>query len=441
MFVISLLLWAMAVSPVLAQQSETFDVGVTAEVRDLLAQAESLLADNRAGQAYGLLSPLETELAGNPYYDYLLGIAALDSGHVSEAVFSLRRSVAEAPQFSGARMELGRAYFDSGNPALARSLFVALLDEGPPPEARNAINLYIDAIDARPGTPDSSLRGYLELFAGSDSNANGSTANDQFLGFTLNPENLETDSPFAEVAAGFSWIVPRSTSFAWVVNMRAGHRDNSDASFVNSTIVNGSFGTTWQRGDFFGRAGFDAFRVARDGDENEIYAGVDLLAGRRLNESWDVSLGLRAGRDTFDSSIEVLDVDRYLYTVGVAYRFASLGRLSLEAIGGNDNERQSGSPYGNSKAGARLSLSAPIGNSAFLHGSLGTLTSDYDGMFFGASREDDQTTASLQIEFRDVLTDGLTIAPRFRYIDNESDVPLYEYDRTEIGLLIRWASR
>ena len=69
------------------------------------------------------------------------------------------------------------------------------------------------------------------------------------------------------------------------------------------------------------------------------------------------------------------------------------------------------------------------------------LKSDYDGMFFGSSREDDQTSASLQLEFRDVLTDGLTIAPRLRYIDNESDVALYEYDRTEIGLLIRWALR
>ena len=59
-------------------------------------------------------------------------------------------------------------------------------------------------------------------------------------------------------------------------------------------------------------------------------------------------------------------------------------------------------------------------------------------LFFGAPREDTQLTSILQLEFRDVLTKGLTIAPRVRYIDNDSDVSLYDYDRTEVGLLFRW---
>jgi len=40
-----------------------------------------------------------------------------------------------------------------------------------------------------------------------------------------------------------------------------------------------------------------------------------------------------------------------------------------------------------------------------------------------------------------VLTDGLTLAPRLRYIDNDSDVDLYTYSRTEVGLMIRWAPK
>jgi len=47
----------------------------------------------------------------------------------------------------------------------------------------------------------------------------------------------------------------------------------------------------------------------------------------------------------------------------------------------------------------------------------------------------------LQLEFRDVWTNGLTLAPRLRFVGNKSDVALYEYDRTEIGLLIRWAPK
>ena len=117
------------------------------------------------------------------------------------------------------------------------------------------------------------------------------------------------------------------------------------------------------------------------------------------------------------------------------------GRFVVEVIGGSDSERQDGSPYGNSKLGARISVSTAVGESTYLFTRLGSLTSDYDGLFFGTTREDTQLTSVLQLEFRDVLTDGLTIAPRLRYIDNDSDVALYDWDRTEVGLLIRWEPR
>ena len=438
---ISLLLGGAASTTLYAQSGETFDVKISADARSILNRAESLLATNRSRQAYAILRTLEIELAGNPFYDYLYGIAALDSGETSEAIFSLRRAIAVRPDYAGARMELARAYFEAGNTALARELFVALQDENPPPGVAEVIANYLRAIDRAPATPQARFSPYLEAFAGNDSNANGSTANQQFLGFTLNPQNLETESPFAEVAVGFNWLAPQSPQYAWLLNARASHRDNSDAPFINATVVSGYGGITWQRGAFFGRAGIDPYWVARDGDENETYAGLDLLFGRRINEQWDLSLGIRGGAHRFDSQIEVLDVDRVMFTGAVTYRFNPQSSISLQGIGGSDSEKLAGSPYGNSKAGGRLALSTALGNAGYLHASLGRLTTDYDGLFFGARREDDQRTASLALEFRDVWTDGLTLMPSFRYVDNESDVALYEYDRTEIGLLIRWAPR
>lgn len=424
-----------------AQETATFDVGISADDRAVLVQAETLIANGRAERAFALLSEREAELAGNPYFDYLLGVAALDSGRHSEAIFSLRRSIVVAPQYAGARMELGRAYYESGDSGQARPLFASLLDENPPPGVRQVIQQYIDAIDGRTQKPGSHFSPYLEVHTGHDSNANGSTGNQQFLGFMLNPQNLETESPFAEIAAGFSWIVPQSARFAWIYSGRLGHRENSDASFVNSTALNGYAGGTWQRGNWFGRTGVDGYRASRDGDANESYAGADFLFGNRFAEDWDVTIGLRAGAQRFDSAIQVLDVDRFLYTLGVSRRFSGTSRIDLQAIGGRDNEKHSGSPYGNSKIGARLNFSTQLGDAAFLHASVGSLTTDFDGLFFALPREDTQATAALQVEFRDVFTSGLTLIPGFRYVDNRSDISLYDYDRTEIGLLIRWTPK
>jgi tetratricopeptide (TPR) repeat protein len=421
-----------------AQQSDTIEIAASAATRQLLTEAEGLIERGQSRRAYNLLSPHEVQLSGNPLYDYLLGISALDSGRSSEAIFALRRALSVEPGFSGARLELARAYFEAGNNDLARPLFARLLEENPPPSVRDVLNQYITAIDARPRAPRSRFIPYLELFAGHDSNANGSTSDQQFLGFTLSPNNIETESPFAELGAGFDWFVPRSRQFGWRVSARASHRDNFDASFVNATIISGLGGFNWQRGSFFGSLYADGYWGARDGESNENYAGMDLMLGSRLGGSWDLSASIRAGAQRYDQAIEILDVDRLLYTLGLRRRFQTGGWLSLEAIGGDDSEKQNGSPYGNSKTGGRLAFSAPFGNSAYLYASVGSLTSDYDGLFFGATREDDQLTSMVQLEFRDVLTDGLSVIPRVRYVDNKSDVALYEYDRTELGIFFRW---
>lgn len=426
------------VAPTSADAQQTMQVAVTAEVRELLQQAESLLATNDSQRAYALLQARAAELAGSSYFDYLLGVAALDTGRGGEAILSLRRAVASAPEFSGARMELARAHFEAGEPGLARPLFVALLSEDPPPGVREVIDQYIAAIDSPRDTPASEFSPYAELMVGYDDNANGSTSDEQFLGFTLDPENLATDTAFFEGAAGFDWTLPRSATFAWQLGAHAGYRQNPDASFVDAGILSGFGGMLWRSGATFGRANIDAYWASRDGESNESYSGINVLLGRNLNEQWDLRLSLRGGALRYDESIEILDVDRILYTLGAGYRFGSRGRFSIEAIGGSDSERQSGSPYGNSKFGGRLGVSAPIGDTSFVFVSIGSLTSDYDGLFFGVPREDTQLTSVLQLEFRDILTDGLTIAPRVRYIDNDSDVALYDYDRTEAGILIRW---
>ena len=420
---------------------DTLQVGAPAEVRQILTQAESLLASGAANQAYELLQPLENQYSDNVLFDYLLGIASLDTGRTSAAIMSLQRAVAAAPQFSGARMELARAHFEAGEPGEARPLFVALLTENPPPGVRSIIDQYIAAIDAGTTRPPSDFRPYAELLVGYDDNANGSTDDQQFLGFTLNPENLATDTAFFEANAGFGWVAPRSATFAWHINAHAGYRKNPDASFVDSGILSGIGGMMWASGANFGHLNVDAYAASRDGESNESYTGGNLLVGRHLNDRWDLSIAFRGGALRYDESIEVLDVNRLLYKVGLAWRFQSRGRLVVEAIGGSDSEQQTGSPYGNSKSGARLSVDTSIGDSTYLFASVGSLTSDYDGLFFGSEREDTQTTAVLQFEFRDVWTDGLSVVPRLRYIDNDSDVSLYDWDRTEIGLLIRWEPR
>ena len=74
----------------------------------LLLQARALLPDQPEA-AWRLLEPQTWHYAGSRDFDYLLGVAALDSHRASEAVMALERVLNNHPDDIPARTELVRA--------------------------------------------------------------------------------------------------------------------------------------------------------------------------------------------------------------------------------------------------------------------------------------------------------------------------------------------
>src|SRR5207244_648186 len=85
------------------------------------------LAQKQPKQAYALLLPQEAARAGDPEFDYLLGLAALDSGELERAVFALERVLAVQPDNHLARAEIARAYLEMGARDAARQELEAAL--------------------------------------------------------------------------------------------------------------------------------------------------------------------------------------------------------------------------------------------------------------------------------------------------------------------------
>ena len=78
---------------------------------DLLAQAKQMVIKGDMQDAYDALSPHELELAGDIDYDYLLGTAAVDTGHADLAIFALERAIEQQPSFAGAPSRTGPRLF------------------------------------------------------------------------------------------------------------------------------------------------------------------------------------------------------------------------------------------------------------------------------------------------------------------------------------------
>jgi outer membrane protein len=419
---------------------------ITADPR-IIQQARELLAAKRAQEAYQLLAPHEYEWAGDRDFDYLLGTAALDSGRNSEAVLSLQRALATDPHYSAARMELARAYYNLGDYDQAAAEFRQLQLESPPDYARRVIENYLLAIDQRASGMRPNFQYFVEFDGGYDTNANGSTSDNSFLGFTLDDRNVEQNSAFFGFAHGGIWTNPLTPELTNYNQFGFNHRRNLSADFVNSDRLSAATSLTWRQGGTSLNGTLGAYLLYLDssfpfgGDKNSHGATLDLGARQALGERWLLGADIRHGQVRYED-IEVRDVDQTIYALSLEHFFADVRQLRVGAtlIGGKEDATESNSPFGRDQAGYRVSASwlmSPIARSYLYAGSL---KSDYDGLFFGAKREDTQRTLGWYLVWRVFPSQNWALVPRFSYTDNDSDIALYEYDRTEVGLSIRWLS-
>jgi tetratricopeptide (TPR) repeat protein len=414
--------------------------GVDAAAAPVLDEAQRLIGERRAREAYALLAARELDLAGAPYFDYLLGLAALDAGRPRDAVFALERVVAVEPAFVGARMELARAHFELGEVDASREQFRYLLTQAPPAPTRAVIERYLGALDERRRARDSRWTGLLQFGGGYDTNANGSTDEQQFLGFTLDPRNVAIESGFGEIVAGLGNRLALGADAGLVTSLQASHRANADASFVDQTV--GSLGSTYVRR--IGRARFtigaSGYYGYLDGEAHDWAVNADVGVSRRSGD-WEIAGNVRAGQQRYLlDRLEILDVDRLLAGLSLARVDIGQGsgRIGLALIGGRDDERRPGSPYGNDRYGARLFAGRLLAPQSSVYFEASALRSDYeDGAFFGGDRRDDQYGALLSFDFQNWPAAYWSVSPRIRYVQNDSTIALYEYDRVEAALFVR----
>ncbi len=412
----------------------------------LIDQARSLITDGNSAAAYALLLPQEVNRAGDPMYDYLLGIAALDSGRAAAAVAPLERVLAAQPGFSGARMEYARALYEQGDLVAAGEQFQTLLTQSPPPRTQAVIRTYLQAINRGRGVAGSRFTPSVDFGSGYDSNANGSTAESQFLGFTLNARNVEQHSAFLEAGLGLAHTVALGARSGLASSVHLSHRHNPDAPFVDQSIA--ALGTAWlfKSGETRGSIGFNGFYGLLDGEDHQVQANLEFGLARRFASDWELSGLARIGRvDYRQPALAIMDVNRVLG--GMALTRFNLGdrsgRLGVALIAGQDDARLAGSPYGNDRYGARLYGGMLLRPQSTLYAEISYQRADFKGGsgFFGVDRRDNQKVAIIGLDIQNWPATGWSLSPQLRHTQNDSSVSLYEFSRTEAALFLRHSFR
>ncbi len=400
-------------------------------------QAREYLRQGDAEAAYRLLEPRELEWAGGDGFDYLLGVAALDSARPGEAIFSLQRLVARRPAFAGARLELARAYFDIGDNELARLEFQRLMDESPPPQVESAVNNYLAAIDNKSRAYKPSSQYYIDFGTGYDSNAPAATDEERFLNFRLNQNNLAQSSAFAQAMFGAMWTRPVTAGTQMLFGLRLDHRSNPSTSFVDASNADLSAGWNWRGEANSVGLSVNSLFSALDQKYNKQDLGATLSLGHQVGDTGSLSLFFRYGEIRFqEPALEIRDVDQFMGGLGFSRSFSS-GQASLTLTGSQEDPIQVGSPFANDALGVQLAtlIFGKGGRSYFAEAS--AMKTKYDLQFFGFDREDDVYSVALGASFSGFPMSGWNTTFRVNYSEKDSTVSLYQFERYEIGFTFR----
>ena len=411
---------------------------VDASVQSALA----LHASGKAPAAFALLSPLEAERAGDPDFDYALGLAAADSGNIARAIAAFQRVLAVQPGNAQARAEIARVYAMAGDFETAKTEFdTVIADPSLPDPVRQQLNglsrTYGQAMRGGPRR----FSGFFEVEGGDDSNVNAATSATSiilpvfaFLGpATLSGGATQQRESFVQVQAGVTGETPLSRQTKLFGSALGLWRDAFNGSTFDQAAVTGTFGIahTSVSGGVVSLSGQgQQFWLANDPYRASVGAIGQFT--RRLAAGDALSFALQYASIGYETDT-LRDADRYTGTVSYAGKqlYVALG-VGKEEI--RDNSAQH---LGYTLATAQAGFEQPLSDRFSLSAGLSAEDRDYDSAdpLFGQGRRDTQLDASLTL--RVMIGAGVSMRPRITYTDNASNLPLYDYDRFTASISLR----
>jgi tetratricopeptide (TPR) repeat protein len=413
-------------------------------LRALLQDARQLLQRNDPGAAYLLLEPHTGAYAGAEDFNYLLGIAALDSGRPSQAVLALERVLANNPEHTLARAEIGRAFLALRETEAARREFQTVARAELPPEVRDTVSRYLEIIARAEGKPGKRWSAVLDAQVGYDSNVNFGSSLDRWVlddGQALTPlaSSRPQGSAFHEVSGQFQYSAPINGNTDWTIGTQLNQR-------INPSQHNSDLGSVEVSGGLARTQGPNRYSMSVQ--LQQLYLDrQSFRQAKGLLGQWQRDLDARTQAGAYVQLFALDFPDQPIRDARRSVAGATLVRgledsAKTVVVGnayiGRESSRHDIGELSFGLRGLRAAVSRNLG--ADWRGSAGVSYErrSHDGPdgFFGITREDRQTEFRLGAERE--LTPTLTITPQIVFTRNASTLAPSDFRRTQAAVAVRY---
>jgi tetratricopeptide (TPR) repeat protein len=424
-------------------------MSLSAFADETLTTASELLKQRNYKNAYELLEPLESERAGDLDYDYMLGVAAIEHGQISRGVFALERVLAQQPNNQNARAMIAKGYFRGGETENAKAEFQNILGQNPDPELTKLIEDNMSAVNKATGQA-TTFAAFIDGGFGWDSNINSATSNSSVaapgiapgLNLTLGATSREQSSKYVALTGGVSFKTPLasiSKNLSLFGTAQASARTNWNESAFDPSYTDFTLGLTYKKF-------IDQFTVALqrnnfdvDGDRFRKSHGVTGQWQRQLDDRNQISVFAQTSDLNYPNT-GVRDAQRTIVGAGWGHSFVGdkAPVMYLSAYYGKEDTDESRFDFlSNDIYGARVGGQMVLNYKlvAYANASYEIREHDKTDPAFLQKREDDQFDFSVGLRY--LPMPGWTIKPQLSYLNNDSNIGLFDFDRTVLSVNFR----
>jgi tetratricopeptide (TPR) repeat protein len=417
----------------------------------LLNRARQMVQAKQYKEAYALLEPQEQARAGDPEFDYLLGIAAIDSGQLTRGVFALERVLAVNPNHAQARAEIARAYFLMGENNLARSEFESVKGARPPAEVASTVDRFLNALDARERARPPGGTAYIELGLGHDTNVNAATGSASFAVpafggavFALAPGANQQEDEYWTLNAGVSGRLGITDSVGLIGSASIESKRNFDREQFDTGSMNLSGGVSIRQGGAEWIAALQAQRF--DVENNRFRDALGGVVQYRNNVTPNDQLSVYGQLTNLRyPGLTIRDADRYV--VGGAWAHSYSGRTGSPVIyagaygGKEDTTEPNSDEFGHDLYGARFGGQIGLSDKWTFTAGANFEQRRYHGpsALFLTKRDDKELQLRASLIYQ--IDKNWSLTPAIAYTNVKSNIVVNDYDRTMVSITGRYDFR
>ncbi len=431
---------------------------IGAAYEKLLLDADALIKNGKPADAYILLEPFEFDHAGEERFDYLIGIAALDSGKPDKATLALERVLMINPNSAAARLDIARAYYQLGDLPRARTEFEVALKQNPAGTARANIEKYLDEIAARETGSQTHFTGYIEGTVGHDSNVNSSTSQSQIFvdalaatttSYPLDPANVKTPDNYYGLAAGGEIIRNLNPNWDLYAGADLRQRDYHTQKSFDSLNLDTRTGVMFGAKANHLRIGLLAGQYNLGGSRNSAAAGLNAEWRHTFSPANQLKIfGQYAQYRYADLIMQPNDYDQQVIGGGWLHAMAD-GKSTLFGSLYYGTEKDvstvitSTTPNGGRTDGAkrfsglRIGGQTNISDRMTLFANAGIQVGDYSKVnpLFFRQRSDRYFDLTAGADWQ--WCKHWTLRPQLNYSKDDSNIVIYAFNRMDVSLNIR----